>query len=139
MAHPLETIMHTTIAELRQLVDVDTIVGSPVTLGDGRLVLPVSKVTVGFVSGGAEYGTKNPVLGSGLLLDGGNRAYPFAGTLTAGVSVTPVAFLSAAGDRVDVLPAAESEPYARLARLLPQLLEAAGELVTSLTAGRSGE
>ena len=59
--------------------------------------------------------------------------------LSAGVSVTPVAFLSAGEERVEVLPAAESDAYAKLARLLPQLLEAAGDLITSLTAGGSAE
>ena len=55
MSHPVENIMRSTMEQLRQMVDVNTIVGSPVETGNGTVLLPVSKVSMGFVSGGGEY------------------------------------------------------------------------------------
>lgn len=55
MSHPVENIMRSTMEQLRQMVDVNTIVGSPVETGSGTVLLPVSKVSMGFVSGGGEY------------------------------------------------------------------------------------
>ena len=72
-------------------------------------------------TGGGEYGTKNPVVKSGVTLDNSNRGYPFAGTMTAGVSVTPVAFLSIHDDKICVLPAAEETMVERAAMLLPEV------------------
>lgn len=131
MAHPLETILQSTVSELNNLVDVNTIVGAPVQLGDGTMIIPVSRVTLGFVSGGGEYGTKNPVLQSGAALDSGT-AYPFAGTLAAGMGVTPVSFLTVAGGRVSVLPAQENEPLARIVSMLPELMSEARQMIASL-------
>lgn len=54
MSHPVENIMRSTMEQLRQMVDVNTIVGSPVETGSGTVLLPVSKVSMGFVSGGGE-------------------------------------------------------------------------------------
>ncbi|MEG1524078.1 MAG: GerW family sporulation protein [Clostridia bacterium] len=136
MAHPLETIMQSTLSELKQLVDVDTIIGKPVQLGDGRLVMPVSRVSLGFVSGGGEYSTKNPVMNAGLTLDSSNRPYPFAGMLTAGVSIMPVAFLSVSDEHVGVLSATEQEPYAKIMQLVPEMLHTVQELVASLSKDR---
>ena len=52
MAHPIENIMETTMAKLREMVNVNTIVGDPVMITGETMVLPVSKVSLGFVSGG---------------------------------------------------------------------------------------
>ena len=121
MAHPLETIMETTIGRLRELVDANTVIGAPVKLGEETLVVPVSRISLGFVSGGGEYGTKNPVPRTGFALEAGSRAYPFAGTLAAGVGVRPIAFLCVQGERISVLPADTDEPLDRLVASVPSL------------------
>lgn len=135
MPHPLETMMQTTMDELKKLVDVNTIVGQPVSVSDGAVIVPVSRVTLGFVTGGGEYGTKNPVNRPGMSLDNSNRAYPFAGTMTAGVSVTPVAFLSVRGDKVSVLPAGEETALERAAARLPEIT---AEILDAVRAMRKG-
>ena len=56
MAHPIENIMKTTMEEIKQMVDVNTVVGTPILTGTETMILPVSKVSVGFFSGGGEYG-----------------------------------------------------------------------------------
>lgn len=127
MEHPLETIIKGSVAELKELADVGTVVGRPVYAGNAA-ILPVSKVTMGFVSGGAEYGTKQPILSSGSALDTG-RNYPFAGTLTAGFGVMPTAFLVVRGESVSVLPAAEDGSLAaRLTELMPEILNGVKKL-----------
>ena len=133
MSHPLETIMQSSVSELKNLVDVNTIVGNPVQVGENTLIIPVSRVTLGFVSGGGEYGVKNPVLKSGAALEGGgNNNYPFAGTLAAGMGVVPVSFLAVTDNHVTVLPAQESEPCAKITALLPDVLAQVRQMLSDL-------
>ena len=131
MPHPLENIMQPTVSELKNLVDVNTIVGNPVQVGANTLIIPVSRITLGFVTGGGEYGVKNPILKSGASLDGDKNAYPFAGTMAAGLGVAPVSFLAVTDDKVCVLPAQENEPYARITALLPEILTEVREMLAS--------
>ena len=70
-------ILSTTIEKVRDLVDVSTIIGEPINLPDGLTIIPISKVTYGFASGGSDFPSKNNVeLFGGL-------AYPFAGFLSS--------------------------------------------------------
>ena len=59
MAHPIENILRTTMEQLKQIADVSTVVGAPIMTAGNTIVLPVSKISLGFVSGGAEYPGKN--------------------------------------------------------------------------------
>ena len=93
MAHPIETIMRTTMENLKDMIDVDTVVGSPVSTGDGLTIVPVSRVSFGFVAGGGEY----TVGGTPVPLEVTDDPLPFAGGTGAGVSVNPVAFLIVGG------------------------------------------
>lgn len=138
MAHPLENIMHSTMEQLRQLAEVDTVVGKPVHVNETTCVIPVSRASLGFVTGGGEYGVKSPVLDSGVSLDNSNRAFPFAGTMAAGISLLPVAFLAVTGESVRILPVNEREPYTRIAALLPDVLREGIALIRQLR-GETGE
>jgi sporulation protein YtfJ len=73
-------ILRTTIEKVRDLVDVSTIIGEPITLPDGITIIPVSKVTYGFASGGSDFPSKNNV-------------ELFGGAGGAGITINPVAFL----------------------------------------------
>lgn len=73
-------ILQTTIEKVRDLVDVSTIIGEPINLPDGMTIIPVSKVTYGFASGGSDFPSKNNV-------------ELFGGAGGAGVTINPVAFL----------------------------------------------
>ena len=101
MAHPIESIMGTTMENLREMVDVNTVVGDAVQTPDGSTIIPISKVSFGFVAGGGEYETspkpQPPALSSGVL--------PFAGGTGAGVSVCPLGFLIVGKGQVKMLPA----------------------------------
>ena len=73
-------ILRTTIEKVRDLVDVSTIIGDPINLPDGLTIIPVSKVTYGFASGGSDFPSKNNV-------------ELFGGAGGAGITINPVAFL----------------------------------------------
>ena len=115
----VESIIETTMAQLRSIVDVNTIVGEPVLSQKDILVVPVSKVSFGFFSGGGEYPPMGKVLKSAESVQ--KEGYPFLGTAVAGVSITPKAFLAASGDRVQVLPAEYEGTFDRLVELMPQI------------------
>ena len=59
---PIENLMSTTMENIRDMVDVNTVIGDPVQTPDGSTVIPVSRVSFGFVSGGAEYGAGSKTL-----------------------------------------------------------------------------
>ena len=56
--HPIETLMRSTMENLKDMIDVNTIIGDPVNTGDGTMILPISKVSFGFASGGSEFATE---------------------------------------------------------------------------------
>ncbi|MBQ7867053.1 MAG: GerW family sporulation protein [Clostridia bacterium] len=118
MQHPIDNMMQTTMENIRGMVDVNTVVGSPVAGAKGTTIIPISKVSFGFIAGGGEYTVE----------EGRNRAVttdvlPFAGGTGAGVSVQPVGFLVVGDGSVKMLPAQTSGAMERVVELLPQLLE----------------
>ena len=82
--NPIENVMSTTMSHLKNLSDVDTVIGKPITLPDNSLLIPVSKVSIGFLVGGGEYSEQPPKK---------SEQFPFATGSGAGVSVTPLGFL----------------------------------------------
>ena len=135
MMHPIENIMKSAMEEIKEMVDVNTIVGDPILTGDATMILPVSKVSLGFLSGGGEYemSSNKPVRKSGAVLDGegeeGGQRYPFAGTAVAGMSLTPMAFLSVNAGCVKVLPAQYKNSWDRVIDLLPEAVCAVERMV----------
>ncbi len=123
--HPIEQIMETTLENLKQMIDVNTIVGDSMVMADGTMIVPVSKVNLGFVSGGGEYPDKTKAGNKGALQElqtEGKDKLPFAGGAGAGVSINPMAFLVVSGGKVQLLPVEGCTPYDRLAELIPHIL-----------------
>ena len=90
--HPINGLMDTTLDKLKQMVDVNTVIGTPITTPDGATIIPVSKVIYGFASGGSEFNSKKP--------DSQNL---FGGGSGAGVTITPLAFISIYNGEVKML------------------------------------
>lgn len=120
--HPIESIMTTTMESIRDMVDVDTVIGEPIETGNGTTVIPISKVSFGFVAGGGEYTCASAKHGSA---EQPLEDLPFAGGTGAGVTVQPMGFLVVQGDSVRLLPAEYYDTSDRLIELVPQVL---GEL-----------
>ncbi|MFZ5988822.1 MAG: GerW family sporulation protein, partial [Bacillota bacterium] len=101
--HPIEGLMTTAMESIKDMVDVNTIVGDAVQAPDGTVIIPISKVAFGFAAGGGEYNTCCEAQGGGEGEEedegqgkGGNKSggkFPFAGGSGAGVSINPVAFM----------------------------------------------
>ena len=116
MNHPLSDMMTNTMSKIKDMIDVNTVVGSPITTPDGVTIIPVTKVSIGYGSGGSDFATKNYPA---------TRDNSFGGGAGAGIKITPVAFLVIRGESVRMLPVAEpaSTSIDRLIELLPDLLE----------------
>lgn len=126
--YPIDSLMTTTMENIRDMVDVNTVVGDACQTPDGSTVIPISRVSFGFVSGGAEYGA-----GSRATREARPDALPFGGGAGAGVSVTPMGFLVLSKDDVRMLPASSETPVDRLMELIPGLVKD----IKSMLPGRS--
>lgn len=73
--HPVEGLMDTAMQSLKEMIDVNTILGDPVETIDGSLIIPVSRVFMGFAAGGSEFGEPNPELNLPLA-EGAVRGFP---------------------------------------------------------------
>ena len=112
MAHPIEGIMGISMDKIREMVDVNTIIGDAITSPDGTTIIPVSKVSFGFASGGSDLPSQ--------------AAEKFAGGSGAGVTVKPVAFIVIKTDgNVQLLEIGgqNSSPLDSVIESLPKLLE----------------
>ena len=111
--HPIEALMKTTMESIKEMVDVNTIVGDAVETPDGTVIIPISKVSFGFASGGGDYsmekeekekkdnGREN---GNGEAGEKSSVKFPFAGGAGAGVSVQPVAFMVVGNGQIKLMP-----------------------------------
>lgn len=135
--HPIESLMKTTMESLKSMVDVNTVVGEPVETKEGTVIIPVSKVSFGFVTGGGDdnmggeesgggHGSDNEYEGGQDGATGGNL--PFTGGTGAGVTVRPVGFLVVGTRKVRFLPVDSRAIYDRLLDEAPDLLERAAEV-----------
>jgi sporulation protein YtfJ len=106
--HPIEGLMKVAMENIKEMVDVNTIVGDPVQTPDGSVIMPISKVGFGFAAGGSEFVTDSEIEIEGPVskTDSFNAkvALPFGGGSGGGVSITPIAFLVVGKQGVKVVP-----------------------------------
>lgn len=110
--HPIERIMDSAFGKMRVLTDSDIIVGNPIVMPDGTTVVPISKISVGIVTGGGEYSQKQ------------QDEYPFAGASGAGMSVSPVCFLVSDGKSVRMLNVGSETFLDKVVDTVPNVLSA---------------
>ncbi|KEI10558.1 sporulation protein [Clostridium sp. K25] len=99
-SHPIESLMKNTLENLKDMIDVNTVVGDAIKTIDGTVIVPISKVAFGFASGGSEFYNKHSKEEV--------EKYPFGGGSGSGVSVKPIAFLVIKDDLVRLLPIEQS-------------------------------
>lgn len=113
--HPIEGLMQSTMENIRDMIDVNTIIGEAIETSDGSVILPISKVSFGFASGGSEFFGKK---------DSENISkYPFGGASGAGVSLKPVAFIVLKDDNVRLLSVDHENTYDRIIDSIPQIVD----------------
>ncbi|MBQ6569183.1 MAG: GerW family sporulation protein [Clostridia bacterium] len=118
---PIEGLMGTTLDKIKQMVDVNTIVGNPITTPDGTTVIPVSKVMYGFASGGSEFNSKKP--------DDDNL---FGGGAGAGVTIAPIAFIVINGGDVRLLQISpENNTADKVVGMVPDLVDKVSDIIAS--------
>lgn len=123
--HPIEGLMTTAMQSIKEMVDVNTIVGDAVQSPDGTVIIPISKVSFGFAAGGGEYSEPIKALEN-------CTKFPFAGGSGAGVSINPVAFMVVGQNQVKLLPVNMCQSSLdKVIDLVPGLIEKANELLKS--------
>lgn len=127
--HPIEALMTTAMQSIKEMVDVNTIVGDAVQSPDGTVIIPISKVAFGFAAGGGEYNyTKDSVQEKGRNerdedeTQENEGEYPFAGGSGAGVSINPVAFMVVGNGQIKLLPVNVNSTVEKLLDLVPDFL-----------------
>ena len=122
MSQNLPNMLENTIAKIREMVDVISVIGNPITTPDGVTIIPVSKVSVGFGGGGSDFVNK----GSGA---------PFGGGAGGGVKVTPICFLIVKDGSVRMMPVA-APAYTtadRIVEMVPDTLDKIANFIDSRT------
>ena len=107
----VEGLMGVSVDKIRGMVDADTVVGTPINLADGTTLIPVSKISYGFASGGSDLPSKS-------------NAELFGGGAGAGINITPVAFLSIKDGSINVLPITDKPAAAdRVVSMVPEMVD----------------
>ena len=112
--HPIEGLMTTTLESIRDMIDVNNVVGEPIVTSEGSTVVPISRVSFGFVAGGGEMKPASTAAQP--------PEPPFAGGAGAGVTVQPLGFLVTGPDGVRLMPAQCYQPIDRIIELIPQVV-----------------
>lgn len=112
MEHPIGSLMDTTMNKIKEMVDVNTIVGEPIVSPDGTLIIPVSKVSYGFAAGGSDLPTKK------------ENKDCFGGGSGAGITIQPVAFLTVYKGEVNLMPVEKFEGASdRVVGMIPDVID----------------
>ncbi len=111
MEHPIGNLMNVTMEKIKEMVDVNTIVGNPITAEDGTLIIPVSKVSYGFASGGSDLPTKNE-----------NKDL-FGGGSGAGVTIQPIAFLTVYQGNVRLISVNGGDGIDKIMGMVPDVVD----------------
>ncbi|NLA26461.1 MAG: sporulation protein YtfJ [Firmicutes bacterium] len=133
--HPIEGLMKTAMENLKEMVDVNKIVGDAVETPDGSVIIPISRVSFGFAAGGTEFAQNGG--GNNQNKSNNKDELPFGGGSGGGVSVQPVAFLIAGQGQVRLLPVDRHAMLDRLIDMAPQIMEQFQEIFNRRGEGRS--
>jgi len=111
----IESLIEVSLEKIRTLIDVNCVIGSAITLPDGSAIIPISKVSVGFVSGGGEYNDLNAKRNS--------AEFPMAGGTGGGFSVSPMGFFVVSKDKFKLIRADKSTAYLGLIKNASEVLK----------------
>ena len=125
MSQKLPNMLESTIQKIKEMVDVNSVIGTPITTPDGVTIIPVSKVSVGFGGAGSDFTKGKTATGDD----------PFGGGVGAGVKVTPICFLIVKDGNVRMMPVAEpaNTTTDRIVEMIPDTLDKISAFVDSKT------
>lgn len=114
MEHPINGLMDSAIKNIKAMVDVDTVIGEPVTTSEGTVIVPISTVSFGFGAGGSDFSSKVSKADDKL----------FGGGCGGGATVKPTGFLVIVGGNVRYLPMSQSAtPFDKIVDLVPEMID----------------
>lgn len=124
--HPIQGLMYTAMQSIRDMIDVNTIVGDPVETPDGTVIIPISKVGLGFGVGGSDHSAhKIPA----------DKQAMFGGGAGGGVSITPVAFMVVGKGQIRLMPVNPNTTiYDRILDMVPTAIDKLVEMKDSIKA-----
>lgn len=127
--HPIEGLMNTVMSNLRDMIDVNTVIGETIELENGTVIVPVSKVSFGFAAGGSEFnmGTLEQTKKQGIDEEA-KYSLPFGGGSGAGVNIQPVGFLVISDNSAKMLPVDHCNAIDKLLDYVPDLLDKISEV-----------
>lgn len=110
----IEEVMNAAMKNIRSLVDVDIVIGKPIESGTGVIIIPLTKITMGFVAGGGEYYSELKEIKKG-------NEYPFAGGSGSGLNLQPIGFLVVNGKCVDLIKIDSKSAIEKLIEAVPEV------------------
>lgn len=131
--HEIESLMMTAMDSIRDMIDVNTIIGEPIKMGEDISIIPISRVCFGFAAGGSEFKAES--------MEGYKRKEeeedityrnPFGGGSGAGVSIKPVAFLTVQGKTVRLLPVEHNCTIDKILDYVPELFDKTEKMVQKM-------
>ena len=125
MSQNVSELLGASMAKVREMVDANTVVGTPISAGDGTTLIPISKISFAMASGCSDLKPKAAA-----------SALPFGGGAGCGVKIVPVAFLVLQGERVRMLPITEpaTSTADRLIEQIPELVDRINEMISQYRA-----
>ena len=127
--HPIEGLMLTAMNSIKDMVDVNTIIGEPIETQVGITIIPISKVSFGFAAGGSEF--RGETLKEYNKKDKDEEIQyklPFGGGAGAGVSINPVAFLVVQEGSVKLMPVDHDSCLDKILDYVPDLMQKLNEM-----------
>ncbi|MBQ6830879.1 MAG: sporulation protein YtfJ [Clostridia bacterium] len=119
MENKVKELLGVSIEKIRECVDVSTVIGDPIAVPNGTVLIPVSKVTYGFASGGSDLPNKN-------------AQELFGGAGGAGINITPIAFIVCEQNNVRVLPMVSTpDTINQMANMVPDVIGKITGLIAS--------
>ncbi len=116
--NPLGEVLDTSLEKLKKLVDVNTIIGDPINLPEGITIIPISKVSFGFATGGSELPTSKP-------------SAPFGGGSGGGVTIQPLAFLVISKGNVQLMQIQTADNTAdRIVNMVPGVIDKVNGIIS---------
>lgn len=120
MEQPLQSLMKTTMESIKTMIDVNTVIGDAVETKDGTIIVPVSRVSFAFVSGGGEMGSQEAQSKDANTSEPPPK--PFAGGSGAGVSVQPLGFLTTSNGQLRMIPINYNTAVDRVIDMVPNII-----------------
>lgn len=127
--HPIENLMKTAMNSIKDMVDVNTIVGEPIETTNNMVIIPVSKVCFGFAAGGTEFESEQEINQTE------KEKYPFGGGSGAAVHITPVGFIIIDSGNIGApkfIPVEHSDAIDKLLDYVPDLMEKVNKMLDKI-------